>query len=64
VERHRWWSLGELAFSVLIIVLDNSVLNVVLPAIVRQLHASSSQLQWMVDAYRENEARDDFGDRW
>jgi len=40
-----------IAFSVLVIVLDDSVLNVALPAIVRQLHASSSQLQWMVDAY-------------
>ena len=51
VERRRWWILGVLAFSVLVIVLDNSVLNVALPAIVRQLHASSSELQWMVDAY-------------
>ena len=44
VERRRWWILGVLAFSVLVIVLDNSVLNVALPAIVRQLHASSSEL--------------------
>jgi MFS family permease len=36
---------------VLVIVLDDSVLNVALPAVVRRLHASSSQLQWMVDAY-------------
>ena len=50
VER-RWSILGVLCFSVLVIVLDNSVLNVALPAIVRQLHASSSELQWMVDAY-------------
>ena len=51
VERRRWWILGVLAFSVLVIVLDNSVLNVALPSIVRELHASSSELQWMVDAY-------------
>src|SRR5580765_7822388 len=51
VDRRRWWILGVLAFSVLVIVLDNSVLNVALPSIVRELHASSSELQWMVDAY-------------
>ena len=51
VERRRWWILAVLAFSVLVVVLDNSVLNVALPAIVRELHASSSELQWMVDAY-------------
>src|SRR5882724_8658526 len=51
IERRRWWILGVLAFSVLVIVLDNSVLNVALPAIVRELHASGSDLQWMVDAY-------------
>ena len=50
VER-RWSILGVLCFSVLVIVLDNSVLNVALPDIVRQLHASSSELQWTVDAY-------------
>jgi EmrB/QacA subfamily drug resistance transporter len=51
VERRRWWILGVLCFSVLVIVLDNSVLNVALPSIVRELHASGSDLQWVVDAY-------------
>ncbi|HEY3673813.1 MAG TPA: MFS transporter [Acidimicrobiia bacterium] len=51
IERRRWWILGVLSFSVLVIVLDNSVLNVALPSIQRELHASSSDLQWMVDAY-------------
>src|SRR2546428_9956131 len=31
--------------------LDNTILNVALPTLVRKLHASTSQLQWMVDAY-------------
>jgi EmrB/QacA subfamily drug resistance transporter len=31
--------------------LDNTVLNVVLPTLVRKLHASTSQLQWIVDSY-------------
>ncbi|MFN2594471.1 MAG: MFS transporter [Actinomycetota bacterium] len=47
----RWWALGVLCFSLLVIGLDNPILNVALPTLVRDLHASASQLQWMVDAY-------------
>src|SRR6202011_79956 len=31
--------------------LDTTIVNVALPTLVRQLHASTSQLQWIVDAY-------------
>jgi EmrB/QacA subfamily drug resistance transporter len=47
----RWWILAVLCFSLLIIVMDNTILNVALPTLVRKLHASESQLQWMVDVY-------------
>jgi EmrB/QacA subfamily drug resistance transporter len=47
----RWWILGVLCFSLLVIVVDNSILNVALPTLTRALHASNSELQWMVDAY-------------
>ena len=40
-----------LCVTLLIISLDTTILNVALPSIVRDLHASSSQLQWIVDAY-------------
>ena len=40
-----------LCFSLLVIVLDNTILNVAIPTIVRDLDATNSQLQWMVDAY-------------
>ncbi len=50
-HERRWLILGVLCFSLLVIVLDNSILNVALPSIVRQLHATNSQLQWMVDSY-------------
>jgi EmrB/QacA subfamily drug resistance transporter len=40
-----------LCFSLVIIGVDNTVLNVALPSIVRDLGASGSELQWMVDAY-------------
>src|SRR4051812_11681306 len=51
VHSRRWSVLAVLCLSLLIIVLDNNVLNVALPTLVRDLHASSSQLQWIADAY-------------
>jgi EmrB/QacA subfamily drug resistance transporter len=51
VYEKRWWTLGVLCFSLLVIGLDNTILNVALPTLVKDLHASASQLQWMVDAY-------------
>jgi len=50
-EERRWWILVVLCFSLLVIVLDNSILNVAIPTIVRELDATNSQLQWMVDSY-------------
>ena len=43
--------LAVLCVSLLIVSLDNTILNVALPALVRSMHASSSELQWIVDAY-------------
>jgi MFS family permease len=40
-----------LCISLLIVTLDTTVLNVVLPILVDRLGATSSQLQWVVDAY-------------
>jgi EmrB/QacA subfamily drug resistance transporter len=50
-HERRWWILAVLCFSLLVIVLDNTILNVAIPTIVRDLDATNSQLQWMVDAY-------------
>src|SRR3954467_4114103 len=50
VSRRRWWTLGVLSLSLVIIGLDNTVLNVALPTLQRTFHASASELQWMVDA--------------
>jgi EmrB/QacA subfamily drug resistance transporter len=47
----RWWILGVLCLSLLVIGLDNTILNVALPTLVRKLHAADSQLQWIVDSY-------------
>src|SRR3954469_21877606 len=47
----RWWILVVLCLSLVVITLDNTILNVALPTLVRDLHATNSQLQWIVDGY-------------
>lgn len=48
---HRWIALVALCLSVVIINVDNTILNVALPTLVRTLNATSSQLQWIIDSY-------------
>jgi EmrB/QacA subfamily drug resistance transporter len=50
-DPRRWWTLAVLCLSLLVIGLDNTILNVALPTMQRDLDASSSQLQWIVDVY-------------
>lgn len=50
-DNRRWWALAAMALSLLVIGLDTTVLNVALPTIAVDLHASNSQLQWFADAY-------------
>jgi EmrB/QacA subfamily drug resistance transporter len=50
-DPRRWWTLSVLCLSLLIIGIDNSILNVAIPTLVRELGVSTSQLQWIVDAY-------------
>lgn len=56
VHRDRWITLAVLCVSLLVIVLDNTILNVALPRLAASpddggLSASQSQLQWIVDSY-------------
>jgi EmrB/QacA subfamily drug resistance transporter len=54
VEEHyerRWWILGVLCLSLVMVILGNTVLNVAIPTLIRELDASSTEVQWMVDAY-------------
>src|SRR3954469_6311257 len=51
IYRRRWWTLAVLCTSLLIVIVGNSSLNITLPTLIRELGASNSQLQWMVDAY-------------
>jgi DHA2 family multidrug resistance protein-like MFS transporter len=50
-HRRRWGTLGVMCLSLTLIGLDNTILNVALPTLVRDLDATDSQLQWMVDSY-------------
>lgn len=50
-DPRRWWALGVLSFSLVMIVMDNTILNVALPKLSQGLQATNSQLQWIVDAY-------------
>ncbi len=47
----RWWTLGVLCVSLVMIVVANASLNVALPTLMKDLHAGSSSVQWIVDAY-------------
>lgn len=47
----RWAILGVLVVSLLIVVLDNTVLNIALPTIQKDLKASPAQLVWSIDSY-------------
>jgi MFS transporter, DHA2 family, multidrug resistance protein len=47
----KWWALVAIAASVLVVGLDLTVLNLALPTIAVDLHASTSDLQWISDSY-------------
>ncbi|MEY2472480.1 MAG: hypothetical protein QOK28_1809 [Actinomycetota bacterium] len=51
LDHKRWWTLGVLCLSLLIVTVGNSSLNVVIPTLSRKLDASTSQLQWVVAGY-------------
>jgi MFS family permease len=48
---HQWRILGVLCLAVLLVVIDNTIVNVALPSLSRDLNATNSQLQWIVDGY-------------
>src|ERR1700693_5242796 len=50
-ESRRWWALGAISLSVLVVALDLFVLSLALPTLSADLHASSSDLQWFVVSY-------------
>ncbi|MGE3358371.1 MAG: DHA2 family efflux MFS transporter permease subunit [Acidimicrobiia bacterium] len=51
IHRRRWLILPVLCLSLFLVVVDNTIVNVALPTLSRELGATTSQLQWIVDAY-------------
>ena len=50
-ENRKWWTLGAMCFALFMLMLDNTVVNVALPSIERDLGASLSSLEWTVNGY-------------
>jgi EmrB/QacA subfamily drug resistance transporter len=50
-ENRKWWTLLAVAFGLFMIMLDNTVVNVALPSISRDLGISISELEWVVNGY-------------
>src|SRR4051794_19929069 len=50
-DGRRWGILSVLCLSLLVVGIDGTIVNVALPTLVREIGASSTELQWVVDAY-------------
>src|SRR5438105_4130013 len=47
----KWWTLIVVCVAIFMLLLDITIVNVALPNLARSLHASFTDLQWVVDAY-------------
>ncbi len=50
-ENKKWWTLGAVSVGLFVIMLDNTIVNVALPAMQRSLGLTLSQLEWVVAGY-------------
>ena len=50
-ENRKWWTLGAMCFALFMVMLDNTVVNIALPAIQDRFDATLSNLSWAVNAY-------------
>jgi EmrB/QacA subfamily drug resistance transporter len=50
-ENGKWWTLAAVTFGLFMIMMDNTVVNVALPSIRRELGIGISELEWIVNAY-------------
>src|SRR5256714_1325252 len=50
-ENRKWWTLAAVAVGLFMIMLDNTVVNVALPSIQKDLHIGASELEWVFNAY-------------
>ncbi|WP_157253389.1 MFS transporter [Nonomuraea typhae] len=50
-DPRRWWTLAVLCLATLVLAVDGTVLNLAIPTLVRDLGATPSEIQWILDAY-------------
>jgi EmrB/QacA subfamily drug resistance transporter len=50
-DPRRWWALGALALATLVLGFDVTILNVALPSLAEDLHVTTGEQQWIVDAF-------------
>jgi EmrB/QacA subfamily drug resistance transporter len=50
-ETRKWWTLAAVAFGLFMIMLDNTVVNVALPSMARDLGVGLAELEWIVTGY-------------
>jgi len=50
-ENRKWWTLAAVSFGLFMIMLDNTIVNVALPSIQRDLKIGISELEWVVNGY-------------
>ena len=51
IYRKRWWTLAVVSVTVLLATIYETILNVAIPSLQRDLGASASSLQWMFNSY-------------
>ncbi|MBN2238372.1 MAG: DHA2 family efflux MFS transporter permease subunit [Dehalococcoidales bacterium] len=51
IYRRRWWTLVVIAISVLIVILDSTIVNIALPTLQREMNTTQSELQWIINSY-------------
>ncbi len=51
IYRMRWWTLAVVSVTVLLATIDETILNVAIPSLQRDLAASASSLQWILNSY-------------
>ena len=50
-DNRKWWTLGAMCFALFMVMLDNTVVNVALPSIQRDLDSDLGELEWIVNGY-------------
>jgi MFS family permease len=50
-DARRWWALGALSITVLMVALDATVINIALPRAQLDLHFSVANREWLITAY-------------